>query len=102
MLDDLFESFDLPPSPGRRGQTVIRVLVGLVGALLALAGLYKGIVEGFGGAGLMFRAAGCLVFGFLLCLCMFNVALHRPWRWPGLGFVASLVAIFLVRVIFGA
>lgn len=41
------------------------------------------------------------VFGSLAAFFLFNVALHRPWRWPGLGFVLSFVALFVTRVLFG-
>jgi hypothetical protein len=30
-----------------------------------------------------------------------NVALHRPWRWPAIGFVASVVTMFVTRITLG-
>jgi len=44
------------------------------------------------------RACMVLVFIGLGCFSLFNVALARRWRWPGVLFVASFVALFAARI----
>ncbi len=37
------------------------------------------------------QATVIALFLFLACLSLFNVALGRRWRWPGIGFALSFV-----------
>ena len=95
------------------GHSVIVLGAGMVGTCTALQLQQRGVdvalidrrapglETSFGNAGLIQReAVEPYAFprdpGFL-----FNVALHRPWRWPGLGFVLSFVALFAARILFG-
>ena len=103
MLEELIESIDLGSgSDPNRAQLIIRIMIGLTGTLLAAVGAIKALVDGFNGAGLEFRMAGGMMFILLGCFCLFNIALHRTWRWPGRGFWISLAGLFVVRIIFGA
>lgn len=102
MLDDLFEGIldgFVAGEPSKRVQIILRVLFGLVGTGLAAAGIYH--IMGYD-AGLPFRLAGAVVFFFLGCFCIFNIALLKSWRWPGRYFVYSFIGLFAVRIIFGA
>ena len=103
MIEDLIESIDLGSrSDSERSQAIIRILIGLTGALLAAIGAIKALIDGFNGAGLAFRITGSTMFILLGCFCLFNIALHRSWLWPGRGFWISLAGLFLVRIFFGA
>jgi hypothetical protein len=42
------------------------------------------------------------MFVFLAAFCLFNIALGRTWRWPGVLFVASFVSTLALRILFGA
>ena len=103
MIEDLIESIDLGSrGDSERSQTIIRIFIGLTGTLMAAIGAIKALMDGFNGAGLAFRMAGGTMFILLGCFCLFNIALHRTWRWPGRGFWISLAGLFLVRIFFGA
>ena len=41
------------------------------------------------------------VFLSLACFSLFNIGMARPWRWPGICFVASFVSLFVTRILFG-
>ena len=103
MFDDLFEDSEFAIKGPKRGQTVVRVAVGLLGLGLAVAGvLHVLLAAKYANVGLPFRLAGANLFAFLGLFCGLNIALHKPWRWPGRGFLMSLVVLVLVRVVFGA
>lgn len=42
------------------------------------------------------------MFAFLAAFFLFNVALGRTWRWPGVLFAFSFVSLFVTRILFGA
>jgi hypothetical protein len=103
MFDDLFEDIEFGVRGSGRGRTFFRVFFGVVGLFLAVAGvLHVLISEKFVATGLPFRLAAANVFAFLGFFCAINVALHKPWRWPGRGFIVSFVLLFVVRLVFGA
>lgn len=84
-----------------RARLVARVAFGLLGAALGAAGAVH-----FATRGEPITNAGMFASVVLLFLCMsafflFNVALHRPWRWPGVGFVLSFVSLFATRIALG-
>jgi hypothetical protein len=85
--------------PSKRAQAVVRVLVGLVGAVLSVAGMVK--IFSYD-AGLAFRLAGIFMFAMLACFCALNIVLLRKWKWPGRLFLLSLPLLFAVRIVFGA
>jgi hypothetical protein len=98
-LGDLLEDIAIGPGGGRRFEAVIRILFGIVGALLAFAGAFHILSYE---AGIAFRAAAIVFFIFFGCFWAFNVALYRKWRWPGRFLVISFIGIFAVRILLGA
>ena len=99
-FDDLFEEIDIGWRGGRRAKIVLRLLFGLLGLGLGAAGTWHmlmGDVEG----GPHLRTVAASMFAFLALFFALNVALLKPWRWPGLGFCASLVLLFAVRIVLG-
>lgn len=102
MLDDLFEglldAWVSGDGTSKRTEVVIRVLFGLLGVTLSLAGLYH--MMGYD-AGLHFRFAAAALFFFLACFCAFNITLLLKWKWPGRFFVLNFIGLFLARVLFG-
>ena len=103
MLEELVESIDLGSgSDSKRSQTIIRILIGLTGTILAAVGAIKSLVDGVFGAGVEFRMDGATRVCLLACFCLLNITLYRTWRWPGRGFWVSLAGLFVVRIVFGA
>ncbi|HEY8534832.1 MAG TPA: hypothetical protein VIL25_00220 [Vicinamibacterales bacterium] len=84
----------------RRGQLYWRMFFGLLGAVLGLAGAAH-IAANFDTANVPMRLSAVGLMLALAAFSLFNVALLRPWRWPGLWFVASFVALFVSRIAFG-
>ena len=84
----------------RRAQLIVRLCFGLLGAGLATAGAVR-----FAwlppAANPAFAASIVAMFAFLGCFCLFNIALARTWRWPGLLFAVSFAAMFVTRIAFG-
>ena len=103
MFDDLFEDIDFGGRTSKRTQTIFRIGFGAIGFFLAIAGMVHVLFSAkYASVGLPFRLAGANLFAFLGLFCALNVALHKPWRWPGRGFLASLVLLIVVRIVFGA
>jgi drug/metabolite transporter superfamily protein YnfA len=100
-LDDLFEEIDFGLKGSKRGKTIFRIFFGVLGLLLGAAGAWHMLAGGVEGS-LHMRATAALMFVFLALFFGINVALHKPWRWPGLGFVVCFVGMFVVRIAFGA
>ena len=98
IIGDMIGEFITGGEPSKKAQTVIRILCGLAGVMLSLAGAVKTASYD---AGLAFRLAGVFMFGMLICFCGFNIALFRQWKWPGRLFLLSLPLLFAVRIIFG-
>jgi predicted acyltransferase len=84
----------------RRAQLLARLFFGVLGTGLGLAGALQ-VVRTIQTSNTELLAAMTALFVFLACFCLFNVALGRTWRWPGLCFVASLVMIFATRIVGG-
>jgi hypothetical protein len=106
MLDDLIESLieDLPIGPSKlskRAQVLFRLFFGVLGTFLGIAGMLKFIIDPPEAGNLGMLISIQALFFFLACFCLFNVAFLRKWRWPGLLFVASLVMLFVTRILFG-
>lgn len=85
----------------RRSQRVFCVFFGAIGGILGAIGAVH-----FGGqagltTNLALRLSMTALFVFLACFSLFNVGLGRAWRWPGRGFLASLAAIFISRILWG-
>ena len=106
MLDELIaqlvgEAAFARLAPSRRAQILTRVFFGLLGTALGAIGVvYVLLRPRTPNPGL--HASMVLLFVFLACFCLFNVALVRRWRWPGLGFLGCLVSMFVMRIAFGA
>jgi len=106
MIDDLLgELFGEAVFGGlgrsRRAQLLFRVFFGLLGAGLGFGGAVYFSSRGLETTNLAMHASMIAVFVFLGAFFLFNVALGRRWRWPGIGFVASFVALFATRILFG-
>ncbi|HEX7087265.1 MAG TPA: hypothetical protein VF198_12945 [Vicinamibacterales bacterium] len=105
MLDDLLEGLlgeaivrRFPA--GRRAELYWRVFFGLLGTGLGLIGaIYT--AANFATANVPMRLSAVALMLALAAFSLFNVALLRPWRWPGLWFVASFVALLVTRIAFG-
>lgn len=102
MLGDIFNGILGELLAGKlrseRLQIYIRMLFGLVGTFLSIAGVLKTATYA---AGLPFRLAGMFLFVALGCFCLFNITLLRKWRWPGRLCLISLPLLFAVRIVFG-
>lgn len=107
MIDDLlgalFEGATVENlSNSRRVQLLFRILFGLIGGGLGAVGA---VHFGFNTElteNVAMRVCFAALFVFLGCFSLFNIALGRPWRWPGKLFLASLAAIFITRFLWGA
>lgn len=86
----------------RRARLLFRVFFGLLGAALGLVGAVHFVRNPAITANGAMHASMVALFVFLASFFLFNVALGRRWRWPGLGFVLSFVALFVTRILFGA
>jgi hypothetical protein len=97
VLEAAFGRFD----PGERGRLLFRLFFGLLGAGLGLAGawIFLFVQRDIPNAAL--RGSLVAAFLFLAAFALFNVALGRRWRWPGLGFVIAFVAVFATRILLG-
>ena len=106
MIDELLAGLLGEAAFGRlgrsqRAQLLARLFFGLLGCGLGIVGaVYMLQRQGIGNAAM--RASMVALFVFLACFCLFNVALARPWRWPGLLLIVSFVAMFAARLLLGA
>lgn len=90
-------------SQSKRAQFLFRVFFGLLGTFLGIAGVWKGMSDGFGTEGsLALRANVILLFFMLAAFCLFNIAMLRRWKWPWIGLVIAFLLLFPVRIIFGS
>ena len=96
-LDDLLDGVG-PDLKSKRAQAVIRVLFGLMGLVLSVAGAWH--MRGYD-AGLHFRVAGAILFFFLGAFFLVNVILARKASWSWKGLLLSFVLLFVVRIVFG-
>ena len=105
MLEILAEVFgealsrSVPAS--RRMQLLVRIAFGLLGAALGLAGAGHFALQPNLTANRPMWLSMIALFVFLAAFFLFNVALSRKWRWPGVLFVVSFVSLFATRVLFG-
>jgi hypothetical protein len=83
-----------------RAQLLARLFFGGLGAVLGAIGAVHLLRRPLP-SNVATHVSMVLVFGFLGCFSLFNVALHRSWRWPGLALLASLVSMFVTRIVFG-
>jgi hypothetical protein len=107
MIDDLLaelfgEAVFGRSSRSRRAQLRARLFFGVLGALLGLAGALHFTVGRREVSNPVMQAGMIAVFLFLACFSLFNVALGRRWRWPGICFALSFVGLFAARILFGA
>jgi hypothetical protein len=87
----------------RRAQLLCRVFFGLLGAALGITGAVW-FTSGDRAAQIgdaAMRASMIAMFVFLAAFSLFNVALGRRWRWPGVAFAASFAAIIATRLVGG-
>jgi hypothetical protein len=88
-------------SRSRRAQLLARLFFGLLGTLLGLAGALQFTVGRRELTNSVMQASVVALFLFVACFSLFNVALGRRWRWPGIGFALSFVGLFAARILFG-
>ena len=106
MLDDLLgqlvgEAMFGRLNRSRQAQLVVRLFFGLLGAALGITGAVYFLTRSdlTTNPALRVSMAGMLIF--LACFSLFNVAFRRLWRWPGLSFIGSFIAMFVVRIAYG-
>ena len=85
----------------RRAQLLARLFFGLLGAILGLIGAWHFTVDRREVTNLVMHASMIAIFLFLACFSLFNVALGRRWRWPGVSFALSFAGLFVARILFG-
>jgi hypothetical protein len=85
----------------RRAQLLARLFFGFLGASLGAIGALHFFRQGGSQSNPAMSASMVALFVFLACFCLFNVALGRTWRWPGVLFVVSFVSLFATRIVFG-
>jgi hypothetical protein len=90
------------PTRSRRAQLLARVFFGLLGSGLSVVGAVHVLRQPPVTSNTPLLACMVALFVFLGCFCLFNVALARTWRWPGLLFIASFAGLFVTRIAFGA
>ena len=88
-------------SPSRRAQLLFRLFFGLLGATLGVIGAFHFARASDLTANTAMRLSMVAVFVFLAAFFLFNVALGRKWRWPGMLFVVSFVSLFGTRLLLG-
>jgi hypothetical protein len=86
----------------KRAQRFARLFFGLLGAFLGIAGVVHFLSRPSFTNNSLFNASIVAMFLALACFFLFNVALARSWRWPGLLFVVSFVGMIVTRIAFGA
>ncbi|HUO87463.1 MAG TPA: hypothetical protein VM617_08720 [Thermoanaerobaculia bacterium] len=106
MLDDILGELVGEAAFGRlgrsrRAQLVFRLLFGLLGAFLGLGGAIHFLRQPPDTTNVAMHLSMVALFVSLACFSLFNVGMARRWKWPGLCFVASFVALFATRILFG-
>jgi hypothetical protein len=102
ILADLFgEAVRSRLGSSRRAELIARVFFGLLGAGLCAAGAVH-FVRSVAPGHTAMSASMVAMFVFLAAFFLFNVALGRTWRWPGVLFATSFVSLFVTRILFGA
>ena len=98
LLGELFGDSDLALTRSRRLALVARMILGLAGATLFLAGAYLLPTRPDIGGTPAMRVAMAAAFAGLGASCVFNVMLGRRWKWPWLVAAASFIALFASRL----
>ena len=85
----------------QRAQVVFRVVFGLLGFALGVLGAIHFWRRPEPITNAPMYASMLALFVTFACFWLFTVAMKRSWRWPGLGFIVSFVALFVTRIFFG-
>jgi len=106
MIDDILagifgEAVLGPLTRSRRFRLLARLFFGLLGAGLGVGGAFYFALRSGPTDNLAMHVSFVVLLLSLACFWFFNVALLRRWRWPGIVFVASLICLFLARLLFG-
>ena len=88
-------------TPSQRTQALVRTGFGILGAALGVIGAVHFARRPDPITNVPMHASVLALFACLACFFLFNVALHRKWRWPGIAFVLSFIALFATRILFG-
>jgi hypothetical protein len=84
----------------RRREILLRLFFGLLGAALGLGGAVYMLTRDDPASPHM-RLAMAALLAFFGLFWLFNVALMRRWRWPGILTLSSLVALIAARFVLG-
>lgn len=106
MLDDLIgqlvgEAAFGRLDPSHRVKLIVRLFFGLLGAGLGAAGAIYMLRTPPTTTNLPMLASMIAMFASLGAFFLFNVGMARAWKWPGLAFAASFVAMFVARIALG-
>ena len=84
-----------------RSRLLARLFFGLLGAALGIVGAFVIAERTASSPNLVLRVSIVALFAFLSAFSLFNIALARRWRWPGILFLVSLAATFVARIAIG-
>ena len=98
LLGELFGDSDLGATRSRRVALVARMIFGLAGGMLFLAGAYLLPTRPDMGGTPAMRVAMAATFAGLAACCVFNVMLGRTWKWPWLVAAGGFIALFATRL----
>jgi hypothetical protein len=88
-------------SRSRRTQLVIRFAFGALGTVLGIVGAVHWSRRPTPITNYVMHTSVVALFAFLAAFFLFNVALHRSWRWPAIGLALSFITLFASRVLLG-
>lgn len=98
-FDDLFDGLGSTRPLSKGGQRIVRLVFGVVLAVLGVAGAWKvGSAEG----GVAFRSAGAAMFATLALFGVLGIAFGVRVKRLGCLFLLSVALLFVVRILFGA
>ena len=100
LLAGLVEGYRGSRTPSGRWQIAARLFFGAAGCMLAAIGTIVFLQRTEPTFPL--RATFVMLFVSIGAFFLFNVLLARTWRWPALLFAGSFVAMFVVRIVWGA
>ena len=106
MIDELLlalfgEALNEELGNSRRAKLLVRVFFGLLGGALGTAGAAHFALRDDLGTNTPMRWAMIALFIALACFALFNIALGRRWRWPGVAFVLCFFALLASRLLLG-
>jgi len=98
LLGTIFDDADIGSVRSRRAQLVARMVLGLLGGTLCLAGAFIFLTQPDRGGTPSMRVSMAGVFLGLAAFSICNVMFARAWKWPWLTALAVIVALFAVSI----